>query len=143
MPEATKNREPLTDEEQVEGSFWDGLLGLKASHYPQDKPPEGAQVVHVVHPRRDLPKGDLKKHGIDYAVHFLVGFAAALGMLVGPALENAVVAVPFVMLVVFICVRQTVEFMRRRDTPGRDLQHYMMGYMGGLGIGALLLWRAL
>ena len=33
---------------------------------------------------------------------------------------------------VTVWVRKTVEFLRRNDTPGGDLQHHMMGYVAGL-----------
>ena len=120
-------------------SALNGMFGLNPETYPEDAPPDGAHVVHVVQPRRNLPKGSWRQHMVPYLTHIFVGFAAAFGMVVGPALEGPILATPFVMLVVFICVRQTVEFMRRRDTPGRDLQHYMMGYMVGLVAGALSL----
>ena len=134
---------PVSDEDQETvgtlKSAVNGAFGLNAESYPEDVPPDGANVVHVMQPRRDLPPGSWSKHRVPYITHIFVGFAAAFGMVVGPALEGAILAVPFVMLVVFICVRQTVEFMRRRDTPGRDLQHYMMGFMGGLIAGVACL----
>jgi len=120
-------------------SALNGMFGLNPETYLEDAPPAGANLVHVVQPRRDLPAGSWREHTVPYFTHIFVGFAAAFGMVVSPALEGPILAVPFVMLFVFICVRQTVEFMRRRDTPGRDLQHYMMGYMVGLIAGALAL----
>jgi len=38
-----------------------------------------------------------------------------------------------------VAVRQTVEFIRRGDTPGRDLGDHLVGFTAGLVAGA---WAA-
>ena len=66
------------------------------------------------------------------------GFIAAAGMLVAPVELpelHGLASLPFALLTIMVWVRQTVEFLRRNDTPGRDLQHHMMGYVGGLAVG--------
>ena len=58
-------------------------------------------------------------------------------MLVAPAHFGSLSIVPFAMLPMLVTARQIVEFVRRRDTPGRDLGDHLTGYVGGLFVGLL------
>ena len=70
-----------------------------------------------------------------YLAHMATGAIAAAGMLIAPVELHPVASLPFALLTLMVWVRQTVEFIRRNDTPGRDLQHHMMGYLVGLAVG--------
>ena len=67
-----------------------------------------------------------------YLAHMVTGAIAAAGMLIAPVELHELAWLPFALLTLMVWVRQTVEFLRRNDTPGRDLQHHMMGYVAGL-----------
>ena len=56
-------------------------------------------------------------------------------MLVVPAHFGDLSIVPFAMLPMLVTARQIVEFVRRRDTPGRDLGDHLTGYVMGLFVG--------
>ena len=72
------------------------------------------------------------------------GTIAAAGMLIAPVELHQLAWIPFALLTLMVWVRQTVEFIRRNDTPGRDLQHHMIGYVAGLVAGSAWdLFRAL
>ena len=105
------------------------------------KVPNEPGVVTVARYRKALPPGEWK-HICGYVSHFATGFIAAAGMIIAPAWEGeAVLVVPFGLLTAAVLTRQTVEFMRRGDTPGRDLHHHIMGFVAGLGTGlAALAW---
>ena len=64
------------------------------------------------------------------------GVIAAGGMLIAPVELHQLAWIPFALLTLMVWVRQTVEFLRRNDTPGRDLQHHVMGYVAGLVAGS-------
>ena len=65
------------------------------------------------------------------------GAVAATGMIVSAASEPIGI-VPFAGVTGLVMVRQTVEFLKRRDTPGRDLGDHLIGYVFGLGVGIVL-----
>ena len=64
------------------------------------------------------------------------GAIAAAGMLIAPVELHELAWIPFALLTPMVWVRQTVEFLRRNDTPGRDLQHHIMGCVAGLIVGS-------
>ena len=65
-------------------------------------------------------------------LHAGTGFTAAFGMIVAPlATGEAVLVIPFAGLSTMVAVRQTVEFIRRGDTPGRDLGDHLVGFTAG------------
>ena len=68
--------------------------------------------------------------------HMATGMIAAAGMLIAPVELHQLAWIPFALLTLMVWVRQMVEFLRRNDTPGRDLQHHMMGYVAGLLAGS-------
>ena len=84
-----------------------------------------------------LPLEDWKKHWKDYLSHGGTGVIAAAGMLIAPLYFPfpELVFIAFGMVTPAVYARQYIEFLRRNDTPGRDLKHHLMGYVLGLGIG--------
>ena len=79
-----------------------------------------------------MPPEDWREHGVSYVAYMATGVIAAAGMLIAPVELHQLAWMPFALLTLMVWVRQTVEFLRRNDTPGRDLQHHMMGYVAGL-----------
>lgn len=84
-----------------------------------------------------VPPRDWSRWWWAYAAHWCTGFVAACGMLVAPVLAGHLAIVPFAMLPVLVSVRQIVEFLRRWDTPGRDLGDHLTGFVAGLFVGLL------
>lgn len=94
-----------------------------------------------------VPPRDWRSYGLCYAVHFLTGMIAGAG--VGYAIGGVVahqspylLAPALTQLLAFRTDwRQTVEFLRRFDTPGRDMGDSIAGYcfglLGGMAAGAL------
>ena len=64
------------------------------------------------------------------------GVIAAGGMLIAPVELHQLAWIPFALLTLMVWVRQKVEFLRRNYTPGRDLQHHVMGYVACLVAGS-------
>ena len=91
--------------------------------------------------RQRLPRARFVDYLFNYPAHVVVGFLAGAGMLLGG--EFIGVWIPFALLLGLVIVRQTVEFVRRNDTPGRDLGQTMAGLILGYAFGAWLLadWR--
>ena len=75
---------------------------------------------------------DWKKYGVAYVAHGVTGFAASFGMIVAGSHFGWFVFIPFLLLTVEVLYRQTIEYLRRHDTPGRDLQDHLTGYVTGL-----------
>ena len=95
--------------------------------------------VVLEHHVPDVPPRDHEKWGVAYWAHRATGFIAAAGMMTIPTFTgNIALVVPFGLLTFVVCVRQTVEFMRRRDTPGRDLEDHIYGFIAGLALGLIL-----
>ena len=88
-----------------------------------------------------LQKLDFKKWWYAYIAHGLMGFICSAGTLTfalgltwfGAEFPQVPLAIVAFAPVTFYCFfRQTVEFMRRNDTPGRDMEHHLIGYVVGL-----------
>ena len=74
--------------------------------------------------RQEIPPRNWKRWGLAYASHWLVG--AVLGVLIAglaPVVGCAGLAI--------ILVYQWVEFLRRGDTPARDILDYGVGFAVG------------
>ena len=90
--------------------------------------------------KEEVPEENWKKWGYAYIAHMATGFIAALGMMTVPFYFDAwYLVIPFAGLTILSMTRQTIEFLRQNDTPGRDFQHIMMGYVPGLLLGVALL----
>ena len=85
--------------------------------------------------KKPLQPENWRRWWFAYLAHMATGAIAAAGMLIAPVELHPVASLPFALLTLMVWVRQTVEFIRRNDTPGRDLQHHMMGYVAGLVVG--------
>ena len=89
-----------------------------------------------------VPQRNWRKWCFAYAAHFLTGVISGfgLGLACGGYLPGAFAG--SVSLLVF--TRQTVEYMRRNDTPGRDMGDHLAGVLtggltaAGLRLGGLL-----
>ena len=81
-----------------------------------------------------------EEHWVGYLTHWATGFIAATGMLTIPVWQHEpVLFVPFLTLSFLVATRQTVEFLRRGDTPGRDIGDHIRGVGAGLVTGVALL----
>ncbi len=98
------------------------------------------RVVLTFGTSTDLPGRSLREWWWAYLLHGGTGFVAAFGMIVAPlATGEAVLVIPFAGLSAMVGLRQTVEFIRRGDTPGRDLGDHLTGFVFGLIAGS---WAA-
>ena len=88
--------------------------------------------------RDRLPGRDWERWGVAYIAHALTGFISSCGTIIAIDQLEIALVIPFVALSALVCWRQYVEFLRRNDTPGRDLGDHIVGY--GIGIGVGLLW---
>ena len=79
--------------------------------------------------RDPLPSVDWRQWWYAYIAHFLTGALAGLGVTYGGE-----AAVYFVVIPALVVARQTLEFLRRNDTPGRDLGQHIAGFCVGIGI---------
>ena len=101
--------------------------------------PEQSLKVALTFGDPDVPDRE-KRYYKWYFVHALTGFIGGFGMVVTPVhFEEATLVLPFAMLPGMVAIRQTVEFLRRNDTPGRDLGDHLTGFVIGLVGGAILL----
>ena len=83
---------------------------------------------------------DWEKHWVGYLTHWATGFIAATGMLTIPVWQaESVLVTPFLALSLLVGIRQSVEFLRRGDTPGRDIGDHIRGFGVGIATGVVLL----
>ena len=82
-----------------------------------------------------LQEDDWGKWWYAHVAHAATGNIAAAGMLIAPFELHPLAIVPFAGLTLHVAWRQYVEFLRRNDTPGRDLQWHLIGYVSGLAEG--------
>ena len=80
-------------------------------------------------------KANLKKYWKEHLVHVVIGGFAGL---LATSLE-----LPTAGLIIMgtVWVRQGLEFLKRRDTPGIDLAYHLGGLLTGTGVGIWLLTR--
>ena len=85
-----------------------------------------------------IPKRNWHKWGVAYVSHMTTGAIAQCGAVLGAALID-----PFLLTAVaihlLVIARQGLEFMRRNDTPGRDLMDHIIGAVIGWGAAAAIL----
>ena len=70
-----------------------------------------------------------------YVGHALIGFSTSIGIIYGGVWRTLAIVGIAIQL-----VYQYVEFLRRRDTPARDVADMTAGYYLGIGAVALMLW---
>ena len=85
-----------------------------------------------------LPERDWGKWGVAYLAHGATGAVASAGSIISIVEGPFLLFLPFLFLSGLVCWRQYVEYLRRNDTPGRDLGDHIVGY--GIGIGIGLAW---
>lgn len=81
---------------------------------------------------KPMPARDWRRHSVDYLLHVLLGLAAALSL----GLDTW--AVYGVLGTAIFLTYQVVEFLRRGDTPARDIFDFALGWGAGLGCTLLL-----
>ena len=72
--------------------------------------------------RDPLPDMDWETWWYAYIAHALTGVITGLGVIFGGDVAPYFMSIP-----VLVVARQTLEFLRRNDTPGRDLGQHMGG----------------
>ena len=88
---------------------------------------------------KEVPKENWKKWWVAYISHMGTGAIASIGILLSPKYLHPLAILAFILLPVLVVCRQTLEFLRRNDTPGRDLKHHLMGYTLGIAIGVIII----
>lgn len=82
-----------------------------------------------------VPKVDFRKWWYGYLGHGLEGAIAAVTMVVGPFLWPGIGAYLFgtgALLFGGSIIAQWLGFLRKNDTPGRDVHHIIIGFILGL-----------
>ena len=80
-----------------------------------------------------IPERNWRKWWLGYLAHAATGAMSGAG--VGLAITTGELSYALTFTLSFhVMVRQTVEFLRRHDTPGRDLGDHITGYVVGGGI---------
>ena len=84
------------------------------------------------------------QYPVQQTLHVLIGALAGFCVTNAPTAWLdvtgwACIATAF-LLAGFVWVRQTVEFLEQKDTPGIDLAFYMAGLLAGIGAGVCW-WR--
>lgn len=112
------------------------LIGEKNPDLPKDDSETTPVILQFG--GKNVPPRD-RKHAVPYMVHRGTGAFASLGMAIAPSWGEWHLVVPFAMIPVIVCSRQAIEFLRRGDTPGRDLEDHLTGFCVGLIVAAILL----
>lgn len=90
------------------------------------------------------PPVSLRRWWYGYLGHVLEGALAAAAMVAGLELWPAL-AVPLfgtgALLLTGAVASQWLGFLRKNDTPGRDVHHILLGYCAGLLACGAWLWR--
>ena len=89
-----------------------------------------------------VPQRDWRRWGFAYAAHFATGVISGAG--VGAAVAGAPGLTALSATISgLVMTRQTVEWLRRNDTPGRDMgDHiagYLVGFLGGIAAARVVL----
>ena len=107
---------------------------------PKDESKESVQQVEVRFGGKKLEARDWEKHALPYIVHFMTGLIASTGMMLVTVWQGKPeLVVPFFGLSLLVISRQTVEFLRRGDTPGRDLGDHIRGFAIGLVLSVIVI----
>ena len=80
-----------------------------------------------------VPARNWVKWGYAYAAHAFTGLISGGGIGLAMATGDPVWALSY-LVTVTVMVRQTVEYLRRHDTPGRDIGDHLIGLVAGIGI---------
>ncbi len=94
--------------------------------------------------RAPVPPVDLRRWWHGYLGHFLEGALAAAAMTAGPMLWPDLGPYLFgagALLLAGSIAAQWLGFLRKNDTPGRDVHHVLLGYCAGLLCCGAWLWR--
>ena len=86
------------------------------------------------HPRNDDSQSYLanfRRYWAEHLIHLAVGAVSGSLLLRGEPWAGAVVMAT-------VWVRQSLEFQKRRDTPGIDLSYHLAGLLGAVVIGKSL-----
>ena len=73
---------------------------------------------------------NLRRYWREHLAHLSVGCIAGLLLLTDAPWAGVVI-------IATVWVRQTLEFQKRRDTPGIDLAYHLAGLLLGVGAGLL------
>ena len=77
--------------------------------------------------KEPVPPRNWKKWAIAYIAHGLTGAMSGAGVGFAVGIGDPVYALTF-LVSVLVCTRQTLEYLRRNDTPGRDLGDHLTGF---------------
>ena len=101
--------------------------------------------------QQELPPRDWGEYGWCYLAHGATGAISGAGL--GVAIVGAILVSPVYLAAAFAALtsllvfwRQTTEFIRRNDTPGRDMGDHIVGWCVGLLAACLttaILWITL
>lgn len=80
-----------------------------------------------------VPKRNWSKWWYAYAAHVVTGITSGGGIGIAIGVNEPVWALTF-LITVTVIARQTVEYLRRNDTPGRDLGDHLIGLFAGLAV---------
>ena len=94
--------------------------------------------------RVPVPPVNVRRWWYGYLAHTLEGALTAVAMVAGPALWPSL-AVPLLvagaLLFTGSIFAQYLGFLRKNDTPGRDVHHILLGYCLGLLACGIALWQ--
>ena len=93
--------------------------------------------------RVPVPPLNLRRWWYGYLGHALEGALAAGAMVAGPVLWPSLPAPLFgagALLFAGSIAAQWMGFLRKNDTPGRDVHHVLLGYCVGLLASGVWLW---
>ena len=94
--------------------------------------------------RVPVPPVNLRRWWPGYLGHFLEGALAAATMIAGPALWPDFGNYLFgagALLLAGSFTAQWLGFLRKNDTPSRDIHHILLGYCAGLLACGAWLWQ--
>ena len=84
-----------------------------------------------------VPSRDWKRWWLAYGAHFTTGAISGAGVAAAVVTGNPIFALTY-LITLQVQVRQIAEYLRRRDTVGRDLGDNLMGFV----VSFVLCWSA-
>ena len=75
-----------------------------------------------------VPERNYRKYWLAYIAHAATGALSGAGVATAIATGNPIYALSY-LITLQVQVRQTVEYLRRHDTPGRDLGDNLAGFV--------------
>ena len=82
-----------------------------------------------------LPERNWRRWWWAYGLHGATGCIAAGGTTIAVSHGEVALAAPFLWLSAMVLWRQYLGFLRKNDTPGRDVGDHMIGFVLGLAAG--------